>query len=215
MTDERVLRSQPSAGGAVSRALGWIGLTLVLFVVAQIAALFVTSWVASEIGVGFPEREHFAVAEVLVGGLLMLVVVPAVGRLLGYPLHFWSGVASVPPILLAAVANYVIFEDVRSGHIFDTDHALPEIFIPLGVVLLASARIGRALANEDLARRAWTLVSRATAVLVVWLVALASIKMATSGGDFALDSPLTVLILVAVGVYAMVVVVQDRGEADR
>ena len=124
MTDERALRSQPSAGGAVSRALGWVGLTLVLFVVAQITALFVTSRVTSEIGVGFPEREHFAFAEALVGGLLMLLAVPVGGRVLGHRIGFWPGLAFVLPFLLAAVANYAFFEDIRSGHIFDTDQAL-------------------------------------------------------------------------------------------
>jgi hypothetical protein len=211
MTDERALRSQPSAGGAVSRALGWVGLTLVLFVVAQITALFVTSRVTSEIGVGFPEREHFAFAEALVGGLLMLLAVPVGGRVLGHRIGFWPGLAFVLPFLLAAVANYAFFEDIRSGHIFETDQALPEIFIPVTVILLASAGIGHRLAGEDLARRAWTWVSRVTAVLVLWLVGLTAIKMATTGGDFALDSPLTVVVLVAVAAYAVIFVVRLRG----
>lgn len=210
MTDERVTRSQPSPGGVMSRALGWVGLTLVLFVVAQIVAALVADRVTGAIGVGSPEREHFAFAAALVGGLLMLVIVPAVGRLLGYRIGFWSGVASVLPVLLAAVTNYAIFEDVRSGHVFETDHALPEIFIPLAVVLLASAWIGRELARDDAARRAWTWVSRATVVLVLWLVALASIKMATTGGDFALDSPLTILALVAVAAYALLIAAEVR-----
>ena len=51
---------------------------------------------------------------------------------------------------------------------------------------------------------------RATVVLVLWLVALASIKMATTGGDFALDSPLTILALVAVAAYALLIAAEVR-----
>jgi hypothetical protein len=210
MADERALHSRPAAEGAALRAFGWVGLTLVLFVVAQITALLVTSRVTSEIGVVYPEREHFAFAEAMVGGLLMLLVVPVAGRVLGHRIGFWPGLAFVLPFLLAAVANYVFFEDVRSGRILETDHALPEIFIPMAVVLLAAARIGHRLAADDLARRPWTWVSRATAALVLWLVGLTFIKMATTGGDFALDSPLTILVLVAVAVYVLVAVARLR-----
>ena len=215
MADERVLHSRPSADGAALRAFGWVVLALVLFVAAQIMALLVTARVTSAIGVGYPEREQFAFAAAMVGGLLMLIVVPVAGRLLGNRIGFWPGLAFVVPFLLAAVANYVFFEDVRSGHIFETDHALPEIFIPPAVVLLASARIGHRLAGEDLARRAWTWVSRATAVLALCLVALTVIKMATTGGDFALDSSFTIVVLVAVAAYVLVAVAPDRLGADR
>jgi len=210
MADDRALPSRPAADGAALRAIGWVGLTLALFVAAQVAALFVTDRLTRAIGIGFPEREHFAFAEAMVGGLLMLSVVPVAGRVLGHRIGFWAGLAFVLPFLLAAVANYVIFEDVRSGLVFETDHALPEIFIPLGVVLLASARIGHQLAGEGVARRAWTWVSRVTAVLVLWIVALTAIKMATTGGDFALDSPLTIVVLVAVAAYAVLIEVPVR-----
>lgn len=36
--------------------------------------------------------------------------------------------------MLATVASYVI-EDARSGYVFDTDHALPDIFIPFAELL--------------------------------------------------------------------------------
>lgn len=41
MADERAMRFRLSAGGVISRSVGWVGLTVVLFLVAQLVALFV------------------------------------------------------------------------------------------------------------------------------------------------------------------------------
>lgn len=103
------------------RAAGWIGSTLVLLFVLLMASLYVADRFTSAIGIGNPEREHFALANALLFGGLMLIVVPFVGRLLGQSRVAWPGLMLALPFLLAALANYLIFEDVRSGHHFDTD----------------------------------------------------------------------------------------------
>lgn len=192
------------------RAAGWIGSTLVLFFALLIASLFVASRITSEIGIADPEREHFALLHALLFGGLMLFVVPFVGQLFGQSRVAWPGLVLVLPFLLAALANYLIFEDVRSGHYFETDHALPEIFIPLAVVLLASAHVGRRVAAHTTARRGWFLLSAAVAGALLILVAMTFGKAATDSGDFELDSPATMVTLGIVAAYAVFAVLGDR-----
>jgi hypothetical protein len=200
---------------ATWRGYKWVATTLLLFVPVQIAGLLVADRFASAIGAGSPEREQVALLATLLGGLGMLVVVPAAGWLAGIRAPTSPGWSFAAPVLLAAIANYAIFEDVRSGHVFDTDHALPEIFIPYAVLLIASAAIGHRLAGEGRARTAWAWVIRVTAAVTVGLIGLTAGKVAIGGGDFALDSPLTALILVAVGAYAVVTLRSVRGTVRR
>jgi hypothetical protein len=193
-----------------SRAAGWIGSTLVLFFALLIASLMVASRITTEVGIADPEREHFALLHALLFGGLMLFVVPLIGRLFGQSRVAWPGMVLVLPFLLAALANYLIFEDVRSGHYFETDHALPEIFIPLAIVLLASAQVGRRVAAYPTARRGWFLLSALVAGALLVLVAMAFGKAATDSGDFELDSPATMLTLAIVAAYAAFAVLDDR-----
>jgi hypothetical protein len=162
----------------------------------EVAALFVADWLTRSFGVGQPEREHFAVVAVLIGGAVMLPAVPLIGRLLGRRPPLWAGWRFAAPIVLAAATAFALFEDVRSGHQFETDHALPEIFLPYAVILLASAAIGHWLSGSG---AGWTWLIRGTAALTVVLIGLTVAKMATTGGDFALDSPLTAAVLVLIG----------------
>lgn len=191
------------------REYAWVGVVVLLFVPMQIAALWAASSITSALGVGFPEREHFAVVAAMLGGLLVLLVVPLTARLLGHRVALGAGWTFALPILLAATAAFVIFEDVRSGFVFETDHALPEIFIPSAVLLLAAAATGHRLGGGP-ARRAWAWVARGTAALTIVVIGLTAAKMATTGGDFALDSPLTALVLVVVGAHAVVVAARVR-----
>ena len=204
MTDARALQRDHWRDNA------WVALVLLLFVPLQLAALMAASSFTSAIGVGDPEREHFAIVNTLLGGLLMLTAVPISGRLLGHRIALWADWLSAMPVLLAAVAAYVSFEDVRSGFYFETDQALPEIFIPYAVILLASAAIGHRLAGGHPARRAWAWVAWGTAAVTILLIGLTAAKMTTSGGEFALDSPMTALVLAVVGAYAVVVAARVR-----
>lgn len=188
----------------------WIGSTLVLFFALFLASLFVASRITTEIGIADPEREHFALLQTLLFGAAMLFVVPFVGRLFRQSRATWPGMKLVLPFLLAALANYLIFEDVRSGSYFETDHAIPEIFIPLAVVLLASARVGRRVAVHLTARRRWFLLSAVVAGALLVLVAVAFGKAATDSGDFELDSPATMLTLAVAAAYAVSAIVGDR-----
>ncbi len=178
------------------RAYAWPALTLLAFVPLQVAALLVADRITRALGVGDPEREHFAVVAALIGGAVMLLAVPLIGRLLGRRPPLWAGWKFAAPIALAAVTAFALFEDSRSGHRFETDHAIPEIFLPSLVILLASAALGRRLGGGG---AGWIWLIRATAALTIVLVGLTLAKMATTGGDFALDSPLTVAVLVLIG----------------
>ncbi|MEX0626281.1 MAG: hypothetical protein WD402_07040 [Chloroflexota bacterium] len=186
-----------------------------LFFALFLASLFVASRITSEIGIADPEREQFALLQSLLFGAAMLFIVPFVGRRLGQSLLTWPGIVFVLPFALAALANYLIFEDVRSGSYFETDHAMPEIFIPLAVVLLASARVGRRVAVHPTARRRWFLLSAVVAGAVLILVAMAFGKAATDSGDFELDSPATILTLAIIAAYAVSAIVGDRLRARR
>lgn len=192
------------------RGYAWVAVVLLLFVPLQLAALMTASSVTSGLGIGDPEREHFAIVNTLLGGLLMLIAVPVTGRLLGLGVALWLGWPFAMPILLAPVASYVFFADIRSGFYLETDQALPEILIPYALVLLASAAIGHRLAGAQPARRAWAWVVWSTAAMTILLIGLTVAKMATSGGDFALDSPLTGLVLAIAGAYAVVVAARVR-----
>lgn len=189
---------------------GWIGSTIALFFAFLLASLFLASRITSEIGIADPEREHFALLQSLLLGAAMLIVVPFAGRLFGQSLVTWPGILLVLPFVLAALANYLIFEDVRSGSYFETDHALPEIFIPQAVVLLASALVGRRVAVHPSARRGWFLLSAVVAGALLVLVAMALGKAATDSGDFELDSLASMLTLAIVFAYALFAVLGDR-----
>lgn len=156
-----------------------------------------------EIGFGYPERERFALVHGLLFGASMALVVPLVGRLFAQSTIWWPGLARVAPFVLAAIANYLIVEDVRSGHVFDTEHALPEIFVPVAVVLLVSARLGLHIAQPAAARHAWLWFSGILVAAVLALVAMVAIKAATDSGDFELDSPTNMLALAVIAIYAV------------
>jgi len=139
----------PSSDARPRRALVWIAISLVLFVILLLGATIGASRSTRDLGIATPEREHFALIQAVLFGASLLVVVPLVGRLLGEARTTWPGLPSTLPFLLAAITNYLIFEDVRSGHFFETDHALPEIFVPLAIALLGSAHVGCRVAATD------------------------------------------------------------------
>jgi hypothetical protein len=110
----------------------------------------------------------------------------------------------VLPFVLAAAASYVIFADSRSGFSFETDHALPEIFVPAGIALLAAADLGRRSATTEVARRAWSWVVVAAGLVLLALVAITVSKVASGlGGMYRLDSPLTFAALALAGAYGV------------
>lgn len=189
------------------RTAAWIAVSLVLFIVLLLATLYVASRLTSELGIAFPEREHFAAIQALLFGASLLIAIPFVGRLLGQVRSGWPGVVVSLPFLLAAVASYLLFEDVRSGHLFETDHALPEIFVPMAIALLGSAHLAGRLAATAFGRRAWSWFSVAAAVVLLVFVAL-TVAEATAGlgGMFQLDSPMTFAVLTAAGAYAIAAV---------
>ncbi len=119
----------------------------------------------------------------------------------------WPGVAAVLPFLLAAITSYLVFEDVRSGHLFETDHALPEIFVPMAIALLASADVGRGVAATAVGRRAWSWFGVAAALVLLTFVA-STLAKATAGlgGMFQLDAPLTFVTLGTAAAYAVVAI---------
>ncbi len=195
---------------ATVRAGAWIALVVFAFLPAQVAALFAADRLASALGVGFPERELVVCAAVLLGGLLMLAVVPVAGRFLALVDRLWAGWRLTAPLLLAGFAAYIFVADVRSGAIFETDHALPEILLPFGVVLLASAAVGHRVARESSARRGWIWMTRVIAGLIAILLVLTAAKLPGSGGNYALDSPITLATLAAIGAYAAVAVLRAR-----
>jgi hypothetical protein len=210
MRREATMTARANSRDATPRAGAWIASSLLAFLPAQVVALLAADRLASALGVGFPEREVVVFTAVLGGGLLMLAIVPLAGRSLECVDRFWAGWRLAAPMLLAAFVAYVLVADVRSGAVFETDHALPDILLPYAVVLLASGAIGHRAARERSARTGWTWVIRAAAALVAILIALAAAKMATDGGDFALDSPMTVATLATIGAYAVVAVLRAR-----
>ena len=142
------------------RPVAWIALTLGLFLVLLLATAYLASRLTIEIGIADPEREHFALIQAILFAASLVVAVPVSGRLLGEGRWAWPGPMIVLPFLLAAAASYVIFADNRSGFYFETDHAIPEIFVPAGIALLATADLGRRSATTAMARRAWSMDRR-------------------------------------------------------
>lgn len=196
-------RLPPSDAGP-RRAVGWIAVSSVLFVILLLGTLLAASRLTIDLGIADPEREHFALIQALLFGASLLVAVPLAGRLLGQAHSTWPGMIATLPFLLAAAASYLLFEDVRSGHLFDTDHALPEIFVPLAVALLGSAHLASRVAATDHGRRAWSWFSVVAAVVLLAVVALTFTK-ATAGlvGMFQIDSPLTFAVLAAAAAYGL------------
>lgn len=113
----------------------------------------------------------------------------------------------VLPFVLAPVLAYLVFDDVRSGSYFETDHALPEIFIPLGLALIGSARVGYRAAIDRSGLQAWSWAMCVAALSVTALVVATIAKMLSqSGGDSQLDSPATIAGLAVAGAYAIVTI---------
>lgn len=186
------------------RPIGWIAASLVLFIVLLVGTLLIASRLTIDLGIADPEREHFALIQALLFGASLLVAVPFAGRMLGQGRSAWPGLVAILPFLLAAIANYLLFEDVRSGHFFETDHALPEIFVPVAIALLGSAHVAMRVAATDIGRRAWSWFSVAAALVLLAVVALTLRKAAAGlGGMFQLDSPLTFAVLIAAATYAV------------
>lgn len=178
-----------------------------VFVLLLLASAFLTSRLTSELGMADPEREEFALIQAVMFAVSLTAAVPFTGRLLGEGRWAWPGLVAVLAFVLAAVASYLIFADNRSGAYFDTDHALPEIFVPIGIALLASASIGRRSATTDLSRRAWTWVIVAAGLILLAVVAMTVTKVAAAtGGMYRLDSPLTFAALALAGVYGIAAV---------
>ncbi len=189
------------------RAVGWVAGSLVLFLILLIATLMVASRLTIDLGIADPEREHFALIQAVLFGASLLVTVPHAGRFVGLVHAVWPGALATLPFLLAAVASYILFEDVRSGHIFETDHALPEIFVPMAIALLGASHVAVRVAATDIGRRAWSWGSIAAALLLLGFIALTMEKVSAGlGGMFKLDSPLTFAALIAAGAYAVAAV---------
>ena len=196
-----------SANASPWRAVGWVAVSLVLFAGLLVATLMVASRLTIGLGTADPEREHFAVIQALLLGASLFVAVPFAGRVLGQVRSVWPGVIATLPFLLAAVANYVLFEDVRSGYFFETDHALPEVFVPMAIALLGASHVAVSVAATEIGRRVWTWFSAAAALLLLAFVALTMVKASAGlGGMFQLDSPLTFAALIAAGAYAVAAV---------
>ena len=200
------------SGDSVWRAVAWVASTLVLFVVLLVLTLLVASRLTLDLGIAFPEREHFAFIHVVVFSASLLLAVPLAGRAVGQATVMWPGLLATLPFVLAALLSYLIVEDVRGGGRYETDHALPEIFVFIAIALLASAGVGRRVAATEIGRRAWSWVIVGSALAILVLVALTAVKvsMGTSstmdvglGGSTALDSPLTFAALAAAAVYAI------------
>ncbi len=197
------------------RPVAWIALTLGLFLVLLLATAYLASRLTSEIGIADPEREHFALIQAILFAASLVVAVPVSGRLLGEGRWAWPGPMIVLPFLLAAAASYVIFADNRSGFYFETDHAIPEIFVPVGIALLATADLGRRSATTAIPRRAWSWIVGASGLVLLALVAMTVSKVASGlSGMNALDSPLTFAALALAGAYGVAgVLLQFRNMA--
>jgi hypothetical protein len=186
------------------RPVAWIALTAAMFVVLLLATAYLASWLTSQIGMADPEREHFALIMAIMFAASLMATVPLTGRLLGEGRWVWPGRLIVVAFALAAAASYVIFADSRSGFYFDTDQALPEIFVPVGIALLASADLGRLSATTDLSRRAWSWVVFVAGLVLLALVATTVSKVAGGAmGMYRLDSPLTFALLALAGAYGL------------
>lgn len=179
------------------RVAAWITSSLVAFPILVLAAAFVASRLTAELGIADPEREHFALVAATLLTQALLATVPPLGFLLRLARTAWPGLVAIVLFALAAILNYLVFEDSRSGHYFDTDHALPALFVPIAIALLATAELGRHVAVLAPARRAWEWVSAGTGLLVIGLVIITFQRnVGDAGGMDRIDQPLTVITLV-------------------
>lgn len=197
---ESPMNADPRPG----RPVGWIAVSLVLFPVLLLGTLLIASRLTMELGIAYPEREQFALIQALLFSASLLVAIPLAGRLLGQACSVWPGFIATLPFLLAAMASYALFQDVRSGHIFETDHALPDIFVPMAIALLGTGHVGGRVAATDPGRRAWSWFSVAAGLILLVFVAL-TLSKATAGlgGMFQLDTPPTFALLFMAAGYAV------------
>jgi hypothetical protein len=179
----------------------------VLFAALLISTLWIASRLTIELGIAFPEREHFALIQAVLFGASLLGAVPFAGRALGQAGSMWPGFGATLPFVLAAIVSYLLFADIRSGQVFETDHALPEVFVPLAIALLGTAQVAGRVAATDAGRRAWSWLSGVVGVAVLALVGLTMAKASAEvGGMFELDSPLSFAALAAAATYAIAAV---------
>lgn len=188
----------------VWRPVAWIAFTAGAFVVLLLATAFLASWLTSQLQMADPEREHFALIQAIMFAASLTVAVPLTGRLLGEGRWVRLRPMVVLAFALAAAAGYIIFADSRSGSYFETDQALPEIFVPLGIALLATADLGRLSAATDGSRHVWSWAVVAAGLVSLALVAMTISKIAGDAmGMYRLDSPLTFTVLALAGAYGL------------
>ncbi|MGH2455729.1 MAG: hypothetical protein ACRDHD_05670 [Candidatus Limnocylindria bacterium] len=187
-----------------------------MFVVLLLVTAFLASWLTSQIGMADPEREQFALIMAIMLAASLTATVPLMGRLLGEGRWMGPSPSIVLAFALAAAASYIIFADSRSGSYFETDQALPEIFVPLGIALLATADLGRLSAATDGSRHAWSWAVVAAGLGSLALVAMTISKIAGDAmGMYRLDSPLTFAVLALAGAYALAAILLRLSSRSR
>lgn len=194
------------------RAVGWLAGSAALFVGLLLGLSYLVSVITADIDFADPQREHFAAIVATLFGISLLVTIPIAGGILGVGRLVWPAWATLLPFVLASVLAYLVFEDVRSGSYFETDHALPEIFIPVGLALIGSARVGHRSAIDGSSRWAWSWVMSVAGLGVMALVIATILKiLSQGGGDSPLDSPATFAGLAVAGAYAIVTIFHASG----
>lgn len=182
-----------------------------LWAVLGVASLLIASGTLGAFGIADREREVvFGVWHLLWGGAVLFVF-PALGFLLQQTGRQRPRIVHVLPFVLAVAAAYLLVADIRldvrgDDVGFAVDHALPEIFIPPVVVLIAGAGLARALSVTPSARRAWSVVTFVACVLLLGLLV-----RTVMSADTRLDAPGTVASLTFAAVYAAVAIAGDRG----
>ena len=185
--------------------MGWLLASGALFVGLLLGLSYVVSVITVDIDFARPQREHFAALVATLFGISLLVTIPIAGTILGAARLGWPTSATILPFALASVLAYLIFEDGRSGGYFETDHALPEIFIPVGLALIGSARVGYGAAIDRTGRWAWSRAMGFAGLSVMAVLIATILKINTQGGgDSPLDSPATFAGLAVAGAYAIV-----------
>jgi hypothetical protein len=175
--------------GAGTRSTAWLILLVVLFIPLGLASLWVADLALGQTGVAGIRREWVLAAAAATWASALLIAARLTGRLLRTTDHarnprVWDAI----PLILAIVAAYAIAAAVRAqggpeGG-FETDHALPQLLVPVALLFVGAIEICHRLADPAAAPQAWR-IGRIAAWATLMIAAAATL---TSAG-IAMNAP--------------------------
>ena len=161
-------RNTSSADVGYGRVASWIGVIVALFLPIGLAAVMLANMISWE-----PRELALGTAAVL-WAIGLIVAVAVFGKLLGLADRTYPGLRSLLGYAVGSLVVFAIVAGVRtvpgSDVGFEIDHALPQLYVPAALFLVATAEAGHHVSLVDAARAGWVYTTRFAWVVTAGLL---------------------------------------------